>query len=77
VAGLAAAVAFVLLAGTVISSYFAVDAVQKATEAATEAKRADEKTTEAAGEAKRADEKAEELRVTLYAADMNQTRTAW
>jgi WD40 repeat protein/serine/threonine protein kinase len=70
VAGLVAAVAFALLAGTGIASYYATKAFR-------ERDRADEKALEAEAHAGRADAKAEELRVALYATHMNLAQVAW
>jgi WD40 repeat protein/serine/threonine protein kinase len=70
VAGLTAAVAFALLAGTVISCYYAA-------EAGANAERAAQKATEAEAHAQRADEKAQELQLALYDTHMNLAQVAW
>src|SRR5262249_44744495 len=59
-ASLMAAVVIVLLAGTGLSTYFAVQADQRAAEALAEKVRADEKAKEALAEERRAEEAKEE-----------------
>ncbi len=77
VAGLTAAVAAALVAGTVVSSYFAVQAHRQAREAEANAGRADAKAEEAKQEAARA--KAEKLRAEQhrYVADVNLAQHDW
>ena len=60
VAGLVVAVTIVLMAGTLISSYFAVEAERKALEAGVEKQRADQHAKQARAEQIRASEKAAE-----------------
>jgi WD40 repeat protein/tRNA A-37 threonylcarbamoyl transferase component Bud32 len=91
VAGLLAAVALSLVTGTAISSYFAIQATERAEEATREKNRADEnaqtalqerdranaKVAEALANAKRADDNAAEARASLYAGHMNLAQAAW
>src|SRR5262249_11303507 len=63
VAGLTAAAVGLLLAGTTVSTYFAVKATQKA--------------TEAVANAKVADDNAAEARANMYVAHMNLAQAAW
>ena len=70
VAGLTAAVAVLLVAGTAVSSYFAVLADRRADDAHAKAAEAREQKT-------RADQEAERRRRQLYISDMNVAQQAW
>jgi WD40 repeat protein len=81
VAGLSAAVTCTLLAGSIVSTYFAIRAIaekgradKKADEAITEKRRADDKAAEAIAEKARADQKATDAIAEKERADANATR---
>ncbi len=77
VAGLTAAVALVLLAGTAISTYFGFEATKERDWANAKAEEAQANAGKAVEEKNRADQKAEEARGNLYAAHMNLAQAAW
>jgi WD40 repeat protein len=77
VAGLAASAALLLVAGTVMSSYFAIQANMRAQEILLEKQRADEKADEATTNARQAEYNAAQARANLYVAHMNLAQQAW
>jgi hypothetical protein len=84
VGGLTAAAALLLVAGTLISSYFAIQAKGRAVESLANAKQANDNAAEASRNAKRAEENAAkaqanaaEARANLYAAQMNLAQRDW
>jgi hypothetical protein len=76
-AALTAAVVVLLLAGTGISTYFAIQAAEQAEQALLGKDRADEKTTEALAEKQRAATSAAEAEANLYVARMNLAQMDW
>src|SRR5207248_4090755 len=77
VAGLTAAVAVVLLAGTLVSSFFAIKAEAEADAAREEKERADGEAKVARDEKERVDEAARTARRHLYLAHMNLVERHW
>jgi hypothetical protein len=84
IAGLAAGAALILLVGTSVSSYFAIQANERAQDALSQKGRADDnalttekRAKEALANAKRADANAAEAQAHLYAAHMNVAQRAW
>jgi eukaryotic-like serine/threonine-protein kinase len=84
VSGMSAVVVFALLSGTIISGYFAADAMahrtladQKADEAITEKARADQMADAAIASARAAEQQKESIRRLLYRSNMNLAQAAW
>jgi WD40 repeat protein/serine/threonine protein kinase len=75
--GLWAAVAVSLLAGTIIASYFALDARANAATAKANAKREADQRIEALAQKDRADRAVDEATANLYLWDMGRIQTAW
>jgi eukaryotic-like serine/threonine-protein kinase len=77
VAGLLASVAFLLVFGTTVASYFAIQADARARDADKNARDADKNAADTLREKRRADNKAAEAIGRLYISDMRLAQRAW